>query len=228
MISCAIIEDDNFSRNMVETLSEKTGLLIVKNSFSSAQESMPWLTKNEVDLLFLDVEMPGISGIDLLRVLARRPEVIIISSNPSYAIDAFEFSVADYLLKPIKDYNRFLKAVNTVAVRLSKNNAETNSSIYVKLDSLLHKLNVDDILWVEAFGDYIKIQTHDKVHTVYSTIKKIEEKLSGQKFVRIHRSFIVNIAQITNVSVTNLEINKRIIPISETYKDVLLQRLSIL
>jgi DNA-binding LytR/AlgR family response regulator len=96
------------------------------------------------------------------------------------------------------------------------------------LDSLLHKLNVDDILWVEAFGDYIKIQTLDKVHTVYSTIKKIEEKLSGQKFVRIHRSFIVNIAQITNVSVTNLEINKKIIPISETYKDVLLQRLSIL
>lgn len=228
MISCAIIEDDNFSRKMVETLSEKTGLLMVKNAFSSAQESMPWLAKNEVDLLFLDIEMPGISGIDLLKVLTRRPEVIIISSNPSYAIDAFEFSVADYLLKPIKDYNRFLKAVNTVAVRLNKHLADSDMSIYIKLDSLLHKLNVDDILWVEAFGDYIKIQTNDKVHTVYSSIKKIEEKLSAKKFVRVHRSFIVNVSQISNVSVSNLEINKRIIPISETYKDHLLQRLSIL
>lgn len=228
MISCAIIEDDNFSRKMVETLSEKTGLLMVKNAFSSAQESMPWLAKNEVDLLFLDIEMPGISGIDLLKVLTRRPEVIIISSNPSYAIDAFEFSVADYLLKPIKDYNRFLKAVNTVAVRLNKHLADSDTSIYIKLDSLLHKLNVDNILWVEAFGDYIKIQTTDKVHTVYSSIKKIEEKLSTKKFVRVHRSFIVNVSQISNVSVSNLEINKRIIPISETYKDHLLQRLSIL
>ncbi len=189
---------------------------------------MPWLTKNEVDLLFLDVEMPGISGIDLLRVLARRPEVIIISSNPSYAIDAFEFSVADYLLKPIKDYNRFLKAVNTAAARLSKSSLETNSSIFIKLDSLLHKLNIDDILWIEAFGDYIKIQTSDKLHTVYSTIKKIEEKLDIKKFVRIYRSFVVNISKISNVSATNLEINKRIIPISEPYKDDLLQRLSIL
>ncbi|MFN5557620.1 MAG: LytR/AlgR family response regulator transcription factor [Chryseotalea sp.] len=113
-------------------------------------------------------------------------------------------------------------------MRLSKNNVETDTSIFVKLDSLLLKLNVDDILWIEAFGDYIKIQTHDKMHTVYSTIKKIEEKLSGKKFVRVHRSFIVNISQITNVSLTNLEINKRIIPISETYKEALLQRLSIL
>lgn len=228
MISCAIIEDDTFSRNMVEALSEKTGLLIVENSFSSAEESMPWLTKNNVDLIFLDVEMPGISGIDLLKVLPRRPEVIIISSNPSYAIDAFEFSVADYLLKPINDYNRFLKAVNTVAARLNKHHAETDASIYVKLDSLLHKLNVDDILWVEAYGDYIKIQTPEKMHTVYSTIKKMEEKLPVKKFIRVHRSFIVNISQIANVSITNLEINKKIIPISDTYKDALLQRLSIL
>jgi DNA-binding LytR/AlgR family response regulator len=228
MISCAIVEDESVSAKMVEMLAEKTGLLLVKKSFSSAQESMPWLAKNDVDLLFLDVEMPGISGIDLLKVLARRPEVIIISSNPDYAIDAFEFSVADYLLKPVKDYNRFLQAVNKVAARLNKSGIETNSSIFVKLDSLLHKLDIDDIQWIEAFGDYIKIQTCDQLHVVYSTIKKIEEKLDSKKFVRIHRSFIINTLKISNLSANNLEINKRIIPIGETYKDALLQRLSIL
>jgi DNA-binding LytR/AlgR family response regulator len=228
MISCAIVEDDTLSRKIVEMLCERTGLLLVKNSFSSAQESMRWLAKNEVDLLFLDIEMPEISGIDLLKVLARRPEVIIISSNPNHAIDAFELSVADYILKPIKDYNRFLQAVNKVAARLNKGGNETNSSIFIKLDSLLHKLNVDDIFWIEAFGDYIKIQTTDKLHTVYSTLKKIEEKLDSKKFLRVHRSFIINTSKITNLSPNNLEINKRIIPISETYKEVLLQRLSIL
>jgi DNA-binding LytR/AlgR family response regulator len=230
MISCAIIEDDSISRTMVEGLAEKTNLLSVVGSFASAQEAMPWLNKNKVDLLFLDIEMPGISGIDLLKVLAHKPEVIIISSNPEYAIDAFEFSVADYLLKPVKDYSRFLHAVNKVASRLSKTNTDSDGDdhLFVKIDSLLHKLSMEDILWIEAFGDYVKIQAKDKLHTVYSTLKKIEEKLPSDKFLRVHRSFIINLEKISNIDSSNLEIDKKIIPISENYKEQLLNKIKIL
>jgi DNA-binding LytR/AlgR family response regulator len=228
MVSCAIIEDDSISRTMIEGLAEKTNLLSVEGSFPSAQEAMPWLNKNQVDLLFLDIEMPGISGIDLLRVLAYKPEVIIVSSKPDYAIDAFEFSVADYLLKPVKDYSRFLHAVNKVAARLSKTNTDTDNHLFVKIDSLLHKLSTDDILWIEAFGDYVKIQTIEKLHTVYTTLKKIEERLPAEKFLRVHRSHIINLDKISNIDTTNLVIGKKIIPISENYKEQLLNRIKIL
>ncbi len=228
MISCAIIEDDSISRTMIEGLAEKTNLLTVEGSFASAQEAMPWLNKHQVDLLFLDIEMPGISGIDLLRVLAHKPEVIIVSSKPDYAIDAFEFSVADYLLKPVKDYSRFLHAVNKVAARLSKTNTDTDNHLFVKVDSLLQKLSVEDVLWIEAFGDYVKIQTIEKIHTVYSTLKKLEERLPTDKFLRVHRSFIVNLEKISNIDSTNLEIDKKIIPISENYKEQLLNKIKIL
>jgi DNA-binding LytR/AlgR family response regulator len=228
MISCAIIEDDSISRTMIEGLAEKTNLVSVEGSFASAQEAMPWLNKHQVDLLFLDIEMPGISGIDLLRVLTHKPEVIIVSSKPDYAIDAFEFSVADYLLKPVKDYSRFLHAVNKVAARLSKTNTDTDNHLFVKVDSLLQKLSMEDVLWIEAFGDYVKIQTTEKIHTVYSTLKKLEERLPTDKFLRVHRSFIINLEKISNIDSSNLEIDKKIIPISENYKEQLLNKIKIL
>jgi DNA-binding LytR/AlgR family response regulator len=228
MISCAIIEDDNISRTMIEGLAEKTNLLSVVGSFASGQESMQWLNKNQVDLLFLDIEMPGMSGIELLKVLVHKPAVIVISSKPEYAIDAFDFSVADYLLKPVKDYSRFLQAVNKVAARLSKPDADTDDHLFVKIDSLLHKLKTDDILWIEAFGDYIKIQTKEKLYTAYATLKKMEERLPTEKFIRVHRSFIINLEKISNIDTSNLMIDKKVIPISENHKAQLLKKIKIL
>lgn len=227
-LTCAIVEDESISRTMIEGLAEKTKLLTVKASFVSPQDAVAWLNENEVDLLFLDVVMPGMTGIDLLRALVYKPEVIIISSTPEYAIDAFEFSVVDYLLKPVKDYGRFLLAVNKVVARKSKKQAPVDSFLYIKIDSLLHKLSIDDILWVEAFGDYVKIQTKDHLHTAYSTLKNIEEHLPGDRFVRVHRSYIVNLTRISNIDSSNLEIEKKIIPISENYRAQLLNKIQIL
>lgn len=104
----------------------------------------------------------------------------------------------------------------------------SDESLFVKVDSLLLKLDIDRILWVEAFGDYIKIHIEEKTHTIYSTLKKMEDKLDKNKFVRVHRSFIVNISKITNIDPNNLEINKRIIPVSGTYREDLLKRISVL
>lgn len=227
-LDCIIVEDESISRSMIENLVSKTNFLTLKGSFTSGEEAMPWLLNNEVDLIFLDIEMPGITGIDLLKSLIVKPEIIIISANPEYAIDAFDFAVADYLLKPIKDYGRFLQALSKVISQKNKVNVDSQKQLYIKIDSLLQKLDIEDILWVEALGDYVKIQTSDKLHTVYSTLKKLEERLSSEKFSRVHRSYIVNLEKINNIDSSNLTIGKKIIPISDNYKKALFNKIKIL
>jgi DNA-binding LytR/AlgR family response regulator len=229
-LTCAIVEDDALSLSLVEGLADRTGLVTVMGTFSSPLSAIPWLASHEVDLLFLDIEMPGMTGLEMLSTLSYKPEVIVISGKPAYAVDAFDHSVADYLVKPIKDYARFLTAVNKVVARQRNKAAakDTNETLFVKIDSLLLKLDTESIRWIEAFGDYIKIQTDEKILTVYSTLKKLEDKLDPVKFVRVHRSFIVNLTKITNVDANNIEIDKRIIPVSATYKDSFLAKLNIL
>ncbi|WP_276371566.1 LytTR family DNA-binding domain-containing protein [Chryseolinea sp. H1M3-3] len=229
-LTCAIVEDDDLSLMVVTSLAEKTRFLKIEATFNSPEQAMIWLAKNEIDLLFLDVEMPGMSGLEMLRVLPYKPDVIVISGKPGYAVEAFDLSVIDYLIKPLQDYSRFLAAVNKVIAKRNTNMGQEQEEehLFVKVDSLLLKLNVDAILWIEAFGDYIKIQTIEKTYTVYATLKKLEEKLSSKKFVRVHRSFIVNLSKISNIDPNNLEINKKIIPVSATYKEQLLSRISIL
>lgn len=230
-LSCAIVEDDVISLKVIEGMAEKTGLLQIDGSFTSPTEAARWLATHSVDLLFLDMEMPELNGLDLLRTLVEKPDVIIISGKSSFAIEAFEFNVTDYLLKPLKDYGRFLAAVNRVAHKVKKSadtHTQSNRYLFVKVDSLLLKINTDDILWIEAFGDYIKIQTLEKSHTVYSTLKNIEEKLPVEAFLRVHRSYVVNLSKITNIEGANLEINKKIIPISGSYRDDLLNKIKVL
>lgn len=227
-LNCAIVEDDIFSLLLVERLIARCGLLNILSSFTSPKVAIPWLTKNPVDLLFLDMEMPDISGLELLRSLSNKPDVIIITSKPAYAAEAFEFAVIDYLIKPVQDYGRFLAAVQKAFAKRSIINEVEKETIFVKVDSLLLKIDINDILWIEAFGDYIKIQVEEKIYTVYSTLKKTIEKLPKKKFIRVHRSFVVNISRITNIDPNNLEINKKIIPISASYKDELLTMINIL
>jgi DNA-binding LytR/AlgR family response regulator len=229
-ISCALVDDEIMSLTIVERLAERTGLLDIKAKFHSSDEAARWLINHEVDLLFLDVEMPGMSGLEMLRSLPYTPDVIVVSAKTDYAAEAYDLSVVDYVVKPIKEYSRFLAAVNKVAMkrRLGVEQPKAKEDLFVKVDSLLLKLNTDAILYVEAFGDYIKIHTEEKIHTVYSTLKKMEDKLDRKKFVRVHRSYVVNVSKITNIDPNNLEINKKIIPISGTYKEDLLKRISVL
>src|SRR5687768_16390213 len=229
-ISCALVEDDILSLTIVERLVERTGLLEIMGKFDSPEKALHWLVNNEVDLLFLDVEMPGITGLEIIRSLPYKPDVIIISAKSDYAAEAYDLSVIDYLVKPIKDYPRFLIAINKVIAkrRLHVGQHRADDRLFIKVDSLLLQLDLSTVLWVEAFGDYIKIHTVDKTHTIYSSLKKLEEKLDKKKFARVHRSYIVNISKITNIDPHNLEINKTIIPISETYKEELLHKISVL
>lgn len=230
-LTCAIVEDDPISLAVIEALALKTELLDVLATFNTPTAAILWLANNNVDLLLMDIEVPGMTGLEMFRSLTVKPEVIIISSKASYAVEAFDLAITDYLLKPVKDYSRFLAAINKALVKRKITTVQLKNSdddLFVKVDSLLLKLDLETVIWIEAFGDYIKIHTTEKSYIVYATLKKVEEKLDSSKFVRVHRSYIVNISLITNIDANNLEINKKIIPISGTYREELLSKITIL
>jgi DNA-binding LytR/AlgR family response regulator len=229
LIRCVIVEDEPVSQVVMEGLVERSGLLELQASFNDPIKAAQWLTENTTDLLLLDIEMPGLSGLELLQSLSKKPEVIIISSKEQYALEAIDYNVTAYLIKPVKEYAKFLKAVMKVKERFeNKNESPPADSIFVKVDSLFTHLSLNDILWVEAFGDYVKINTQGKVFTVYSTMKAVEEKLPAKTFLRVHRSFMVNIRKIDNIDQGNLQIDKKIIPIGNSYRDQLMKNLNML
>jgi len=226
-LKCIVIDDDPISHNLIQTLIEKTDGLVLEKAFQNPEEGASYLSSHNVDLVFLDMEMPEMSGIDILNTIKELPPVIIISSKEKYAIEAFDFEVADYLIKPIESYSRFLKAIN----RVRSTEAvvpESKDNIFIKVDSLLINFDLKDVIWVEAYGDYVKLKTSSKLHTVYSTLKAIEAKLPEKDFIRIHRSHIVRVDKITNIDHTNLEIDGNILPIGAKYKQLLLDRINLL
>lgn len=233
-ISCVVVEDDLVAQKVLEVLIQKTSFLDLKHSFDDPIKASAYLKQQPVDLLFLDVEMPGINGLELLSLLDYKPSVIMVTANQQYAVEAFEYSVLDYLIKPVNDYPRFLRAVlKAKEARELKVQAQPVSQaepppLFVKVDSLLHNINLNSILWIEAYGDYVKINTDQKMLMILSTLKGIESKLPENQFVRVHRSFIVNIKRIDNIDPANLQIGNKIIPISATHRDALINKINLL
>jgi len=226
-MNCIIIDDDKLSAKVIEAFIEKTENLILLSSFTNAVDAINSLKNEiEIDLIFLDIEMPEMSGIDFLDSLTTAPQIIIVSSKEKYALDAFEYDVTDYLLKPVQ-YVRFYKAVSKAMVRYNKGKLDTKGDeIYIKHNSSLVKLKYTDILWVEALENYVIISTYYEKYTIHFTMKSIEQKLPTSKFTRVHRSFIVNTSNI-NVIEDNAILIKthegiKSIPIGKSYKDDLM------
>lgn len=229
MVKCVMVEDDPVSMEVMKGLVERVGFLQLQDAFIDPFKALQWLADNETDLLLLDIEMPGLSGLDLLKSLTKKPYVIIVSSKPEYAVEAFDFDVVAYLVKPIKSYSKFLNAVLKIKDKVKVQSQENATDrIFVKVDSLLVGIEFDQILWIEAFGDYVKINTNDKVYTTYNTMKSVEEKLPDTQFTRVHRSYIINVTKINNIDQGNLLINKKIIPIGNSYRDGLMKKLNTL
>ncbi len=232
-LDCIIVDDDSMSLTILEALIEKTDFLNLKAKFVNAIDTAAFLRKHDVDLIFLDVEMPEMSGLELLSTLTKKPQVILTTSNTKYAIDAFDYDVTDYLLKPIENYARFLKAANKALENCRNNEAAIlteaeDQSFYVKVDSLLVKIDFSEILWIEAFGDYVKIFTDKKMFLVYTTLRTVEDKLPSAVFMRVHRSYIIRIDKIENIDQGNLQVKNKIIPVSNTYKPKLMDRIQTL
>jgi len=231
-LSCAVVDDDAMTLKIIESLVKKTELLHLIGSFQDPVAAANTLQRSPVDLLFLDVEMPDMSGLELIKALNPKPQIIIISSKKEYALDAFDYEITDYLLKPVASYARFLQAVQRAQMKHAKNVATPSPTkpkhIYLKVDSLLVKFDLKDIYWIEAFGDYVRVKTTDKLHTVYATLKSVEDTLPQGEFLRVHRSYIVRIDKIVNIDQSNLQVENKIIPVSQSYRKKLLESITTL
>jgi DNA-binding LytR/AlgR family response regulator len=233
-----VVDDDQLSRKVIEEFVNRTESLTLVNSYSNAVAAINDLQnlKIEVDLIFLDVEMPEMTGIEFLKSLPTAPSVIIISAKEHYALEAFEYDVTDYLLKPVS-YSRFFKAVSKVQKRVqmqreSTSFSENSDEIFIKKNGVFLRLTFNDILFVEALENYVIVTTFKEKFTIHFTMKAILAKLPPQKFKRVHRSFIVNINTIKGIEETNVivevEEGKKLIPIGKSYKEKLMSDINLM
>lgn len=234
-MNCIVIDDDDMSRRVIEEFVNRTDFLSLNRSFTGAVEAINYVKQEtvEVNLIFLDIEMPEMSGIDFLNTLTHPPQIIIISSKEKYAIQAFEYSVTDYLLKPIT-YARFFKAASKAYENFNKGKSmlDGDKEIFIKKNSSLVRIKYNDILWVEALENYVVINTMNDKFTIHFTMKSIENQLPMVKFKRVHRSFIVNVSRITSIEdnsvVIKLADGRKIIPIGKSYRDKLLREINLM
>lgn len=235
VLNCMIVDDDRMSLRILQSLVEKTDFLCLVGAYTNPIDAANVLLgqSSAVDILFLDVEMPDMTGLQLLETLERKPQIIITTSKEQYAMKAFDSDAADFLLKPIDNYARFLKAVHKAKGNLHKSVAGTGpreslDHIFIKVDSLLVNFDLKEALYIEAYGDYVKIHTDKKTYVVHSKLRTIEETLPEKDFVRVHRSFIVRIDKIKNIDASNLQVGTKIIPISNSYRPALFKKIQTL
>lgn len=227
-INAVIVEDLTVAAEVLQRYCVKSGKVNVVESFTSVEAALPFLTENMVDLLFLDVEMPGASGFDLLDKLPYSPQVILTTSKTEYAYNAFEYSVTDFLKKPFT-YQRFLDALGKLREESEKREeADEKSHIYIKSDGKLIRLENDDILYIESMGDYVKFITNEKKIITHNTMKNLTAKINPAVFCKVHRSFIINMNKISDVRENMLYIRGQMIPISKANRSMVMSRLKII
>jgi DNA-binding LytR/AlgR family response regulator len=197
-----------------------------------AMEAYNLINGQQIDLIFLDIEMPGMTGLELTKNLgSKSPLIVFTTAKKDYAVEAFELNVVDYLVKPVTP-SRFLQAVEraneAVASDKEEVKVEEQEFVFVKDNGILKRINVDDILYLEAMGDYVKVHTSQKFHVLHATLKSIEEKLPATKFIRVHRSYIVSLSKIDFIQEGVISIGKATVPVADTYRTTLNKRLNLL
>jgi len=231
MIRCIAVDDEMLALDLIEDNIKKVPFLELVKTCRSAMEVMEVLRNEQVDLVFLDIQMPDISGIQMLKSLHHKPLVIFTTAFSTYAREGYDLDVIDYLLKPYA-FERFLKAVNKAQEYLSLQDRALNQPaardivaspnfLFVKADYKLYKINLGDILYIEGLKDYVKIYVTEKPIVTQMSMKTLEEKLPSHDFIRVHRSFIVAFNKIDFIQKHMLTIGKKEIPISEHYRDQL-------
>lgn len=227
-MKCVIIDDEKTARLTLSKLCERVGDIEVLAEFENPADALTFLAENQIDLLFLDIHMPEIKGSEFVKSVSELPDVVMTTTDPSFALEAFQYNVVDYLVKPIS-LGRFLKTMDKIRSKNSEApRIDEEKSIFVNINSRLVKLNFEDIQVIEAKGDYVQIKTEDKKYTVHNTLKKIEEKLPGSKFLKVHRSYIINLEKIVDIEDNSILIAEEIIPVSRANREVLLNKLNML
>lgn len=226
-MKCLIVEDDSMARTSLEILCEKVGDLNAETALN-AVEALKMLRENSYDLLFLDVEMPEMSGLELIEAAKELPPIIITSGKREYAFMAFELDVVDYIEKPVT-LPRLLKAVEKVRKHDLPTPSDQRQSVFVRSEGKHVRILIDDILFVESIGDYLKFHLSESKHIVYGTLKSIEERLSADpRFAKVHRSYIVNMDHIDDVDEKSVVVKKHVIPISRSNRSEFIAKLNML
>lgn len=229
---CLIIDDEITAREILETHLKKIDTLEIVGSCKNALEAFSLINTQKIDLIFLDINMPEISGLSFAKSINKNIKVIFTTAYREYALDGFDLQAVDYLLKPIS-FERFLQAINKF---LGENNypftsetkesyMENNDFIFVKSERKMIKIDFDSILYIESLSDYLKIYLTDKTILTRETISNIEAKLPTHTFLRIHRSYLISIANITSFTNEYIEIENKALPISRSYRKSVLEKL---
>lgn len=230
-MKCLIVDDNPIARATMKKLAQQVPGLTVVGECADATEAHHLVSTQPVDLLLLDIEMPGMSGLDLVRSLDSNPIVIFTTSNRDYAADAFELNVADYLTKPVAPA-RFVQAIERAreifGSRSSTVQMQDEEFLFFRDSNIIRRLAIEDILFAEAMGDYVKLHTTEKMYAVHTTLREAEGKLAAPRFLRVHRSFIVQVGHIDSLEGTTLIVGRNSVPVADSYRSALAQRLNIL
>jgi len=224
LIKCIIVEDETLAQQVIISHLEKTGRFELVAVCNNALEAREILITKEVDLIFLDIQLPGMTGLNFLRTLPEPPLVVLTTAYSEYALESYEFNVIDYLLKPIS-FERFCKTVNKIADgRLFKQpvkekDTSSTNHIFIKSNSKFFKVNFSEILYIEGMKDYLKIYTTEYNLVTHQTMNEMEQMLPSDQFMRVHKSYIIALAQVKSIYGNSVEINKATIPIGLNYKE---------
>lgn len=225
-INCLIVDDEPLAQQVIETYIARLPTLNLVKKCSNAMEAFEALQQSQIDLMFLDVQMPVITGIEFLRSLSASPQIILTTAYPNFALEGFDLNVSDYLLKPIS-FERFLKAIDKIsertAVQQTENSAVAADHFFIKEDSKLVRVNFDDIDHIECMKDYAKIFTKQRMIVTHHTMKRFEEILPSTRFMRVHKSYIVALNAIQSVYGNMIETLKGRLPVGANYRDSLMK-----
>lgn len=224
-ISCLIIDDEPLAREGLRDYVDKIGFLQVTGEFKSAVEAREFLQTEKVDLIFLDINMPKMSGLEFVKSLDQPPAIIFTTAYREFASDSYDLDAVDYLVKPIT-FERFFKAVNKVYQRFDTPDQAQTDHFYVKVDGHITKVKMDEVLYIEGMKDYIKIYLRDQSRLItLLSLKQVEKELPGDQFIRTHRSFIVSKSQVDSIEGNTIHIQEAQIPIAPNMRSEVLDRI---
>jgi DNA-binding LytR/AlgR family response regulator len=231
------VDDEPLAIKVIESYVDRIGDMEIVATFTDSNKAFSYLHQNKVDLLFLDIQMPALNGFDLLRVLSQKPEIIITTAFREYAVESFELDVLDYLVKPIS-FERFLKSVQkyfkVASIEMDNKNIakiqpiEEVEAIFVKENKKMVKLELDKILYIESLKDYVRFHTKGRNIVCKMSMNELEQILPSDRFIRVHRSYIIPFKKIESFSTSNIELSDIKIPIGNTYKLIVMKRLDFL
>ncbi len=216
-LKCIVIDDEIIARSGIEDFISKTSFLEHTSSFGAAEKALQFLENNNVDIIFLDIQMPSMNGLEFIDNLKKKNNIIFTTAHREFALDGFELNAIDYLLKPIS-YNRFLKAVGKLKENKESESLSFDDHIFIKTDGIITKVLLQDILYFESANDYIFVYTKKERLMTLTSLKHIVEKLPKDKFIRIHRSYLVSLTQVKKIEGNLLHIGEAKLQVSRSYR----------